>query len=153
MKQLILLASLFIILESTQAQDSLRSMQPNVWLKKTQPSLPQKYSKEYFQEKASSLNTTAWVLLGAGAVVGGIGLSVYENSTRTSTWELLGASFGGEFLMAAGSALVVTSVPIFIRSGYYKNKAMNISATMNLEPCQSGLAMRSFPSVGLRIQF
>lgn len=152
MKQFILLASLFFILGSSQAQDSLRSVQPNVWLEKTQHSLPQNYSKEYFQEKASSLNTTAWVLLGAGVVVGGIGLIVYENSLRTNGWDQFGASFEGGIIIIAGSALVITSIPIFIRSAYYKNRAMEISAMMELEPYQSGLALKHFPSIGLHFQ-
>jgi len=153
MKQLIIFAGLFLILESSSAQDSLQHNNLNAPTGKHQSYNPWIYSKAYCQEKSRSLNTAAWVLAGTGAVMGIAGLVVYENSLREDSWNELGNSFGGVILVAAGSAMVITSVPIFIRAGYYNKKALNMSAVMKLEPYQKGLAVQHFPAIGLSIPF
>ena len=83
--------------------------------------------------------------------MGVTGTILYEHAAQTNEWNEVGNEFGGVFLMAAGGAMVVTSIPIFIRAGYYKRKAMDVSANLKFEPYQSGLAMKRFPAIGLRI--
>jgi hypothetical protein len=152
MKQLFLVTiGLFIITNMCRAQDSLRIAVPNSSTEKNKFYMPKQNSKEYYLEKQSKLNTTAWVLLGIGAAMGVTGTILYENAAHANEWDQVGNEFGGIFLIAAGSAMVVTSVPIFIRSGYYKRKAMDLSANLKFEPYQSGVAMKSFPAIGLRI--
>jgi len=153
MKQLfIFTASLFFILGVCQAQDSLNHISPNAATPKKQYAVPDFNSKEYCLERASKLNTTAWVLLGVGVTLGTTGFIVYQNTHNQDDWENVGNTFSGIFLIAAGSALVITSVPIFIRSGYYKSKALNFSASLKLEPYQAGLALKRYPSIGLSIR-
>ena len=113
--------------------------------------MPREDSKEYFLEKRSKLNTTAWVLLGIGAAMGVTGTILYEHAAQTNEWDQVGNEFSGVLLMAAGGAMVVTSIPIFIRAGYYKRKAMDVTANLKFEPYQSGLAMKRFPAIGLSI--
>ncbi len=67
-----------------------------------------------------------------------------HNQKRLGT---CGQYIWGYFSITAGSAMVITSVPVFIRSGYYKRKAMDMSASIKLEPYQSGLAVKHFPSM------
>ncbi len=141
----------FIITNICRAQDSLHIVVPKTSTEKNTFYMPQPNSKEYYLEKQSKLNTTAWVLLGIGAAMGVTGTIIYENVAHKNELDQVGNEFGGVFLMVAGSAMVVTSVPIFIRSGYYKRKAMDLSANLKFEPYQSGVAMKSFPAIGLRI--
>jgi hypothetical protein len=82
--------------------------------------------------------------------MGVTGTIIYENAYHDD-WDQVGNVLGGAFLMAAGSAMVITSVPIFIRSGYYKRKAVDISANLKFEPYQSGLAIKRYPAIGLSI--
>jgi hypothetical protein len=153
MKQLIILsAGLLFMLGFCQAQDSLNHISPNAPIPKKQYAIPDVNSKEYYLERGSKLNTTAWVLLGVGATLGATGFIIYQNNHNQNDWENLGNTFSGIFLIAAGSALVITSVPIFIRSGYYKSKALNLSASLKLEPYQAGLALKRYPSIGLSIR-
>lgn len=124
---------------------------PKASTEKNKYYIPQQNSKEYFLEKRNKLNTAGWVLLGGGVTMGIIGTILYENAYHSEDWYQTGNVFGGVFLMTIGSAMVITSVPIFIRAGYYKRKAIDMSASLQFEPYQSGLAMKSYPAIGLRI--
>ena len=141
---------LFIFTGMCQAQDSLHLASPKTSTEKNKFHMPEKNSKEYYLEKGNNLKTTAWVLLGAGAVMGITGTIIYEKNHNDNLNEV-GNELGGVFLIAAGSAMVITSVPIFIRSGYYKRKALDISANLKFEPYQSGLAIKRLPAIGLTI--
>jgi hypothetical protein len=134
-----------------KAQDSLHIISPKTSVQKNLYDMPQTNSKEYFLEKESKLNTAAWVLLGAGTVMAITGTIIYEHAIHNENWDEVGNTFGGVFLIVAGSAMVVTSIPIFIRSGYYKRKALNMSAALKFEPYQSGLAMKHYPAIGISI--
>ena len=114
--------------------------------------MPQKNSKEYYLQKSSTLNSTGWVLLGIGVVSGVTGTIIYANTHNSVGWNQLNNEIGGGFLIVAGSALVVTSIPIFIRAGYYKNKAMDMSAILKFEPYLSGIAIKQYPAIGVNIR-
>jgi hypothetical protein len=134
-----------------QAQDSPHNTSPKPLTQKNPYDLSQTYTKEFYLEKESKLNTAAWVLLSAGTVMGITGTIIYEHAIHNENWDEVGNTFGGVFLIVAGSAMVVTSIPIFIRSGYYKKKALNMSANLKFEPYQSGLAMKHYPAIGISI--
>jgi hypothetical protein len=152
MKQLFSVTiSLIILTGICRAQDSLHIATPKTSTEKNKFYMPQQNSKEYYLEKQSKLNTTAWVLLGIGTAMGVTGTILYEHAAQANEWDQMGNEFGGVILMAAGGAMVITSVPIFIRAGYYKRKAMDISASLKIEPYQSGLAMKHYPAIGLSI--
>jgi len=150
-QQFLAIISLFVLTGICRAQDSLHIPSPKTSKEKDQFFTPAKNSREYYVEKESKLNTAGWVLLGGGMAMGIAGTILYVNANHADNWNELGNEWGGVFLMIAGSAMVITSVPIFIRSGYYKRKAMDISANLKFEPYQSGLAMKSYPAIGLRI--
>jgi hypothetical protein len=152
MKQLVsFIASLLFIMGICQAQDSLHNISPNASIEKKQSAIPQINSKEYFLAKSSKLNTTGWVLIGVGAVLGTTGIIIY-NKNKNGTLDQLGNTYGGVLLTIVGGAMVVVGIPLVIRSGYYKRKAMAMTATLNLENYQSGLAIKHFPSIGLSIR-
>jgi hypothetical protein len=153
MKQLFSsLILLFLLSGICRAQDSLHMVEPKSSMGKNPYMMPLKDSKEYYIQKRNKLNRTGWVLLGTGVVMGVTGTIIYGNTHNGDGWDQLSYEFGGVFLMVAGSALVITSVPIFIRAGYYKNKALDMSASLKIEPYQSGLAMKHYPAIGISIR-
>jgi hypothetical protein len=153
MKQLFFLVFvLFCMSRICRAQDSLHISTPKTSTEKNMYSMPQKNSKDYYLEKANKLNTSAWVLLSAGVVSGVAGIIIYDNTHNVNGWNQVSYAFGGVFLMIAGSALVVTSIPIFIRAGYYKNKALDMSAILKFEPYLSGVTIKQYPAIGVRFR-
>jgi hypothetical protein len=142
---------LFILTGFCKAQDSLHTVTPKSSLDKSKFSVPENNSKEYFESKRNRLNTTAWVFLGTGVVLGVVGIITYDNANHGNNWGETGSLFSGIGLMVTGGALTVASVPIFIRAGYYKSKAMSMSANLKFEPYQSGVAVKQYPAIGLRI--
>lgn len=83
--------------------------------------------------------------------MGVAGIIVYEHAREGEDIDQTRPAFAGIGLMAAGSAMVIASVPIFIRSGYYKRKVLDMSAGLKFEPYQSGLAIKNYPAIGLSI--
>ena len=62
MKQLFSVSIIFFIFTGIcRAQDSLHVITPNTSAEKNKFYMPRENSKEYFLEKGSKLNTTAWV--------------------------------------------------------------------------------------------
>ena len=101
------------------------------------------------------MKTTGWVLISAGTVLGITGYFVYENTLNSDYHNFdaaVGNTFGATLLMAGGAAMVVVGIPVLIRSGYYKRKALNMSAMMKFETYQTGIAFKQFPAVGLSIR-
>jgi hypothetical protein len=143
--------SFFILIGICRSQDSLHMMSPHPSLEKDKFYMPDKNSKEFFQAKHNKLNTTGWVLLGTGVGLGVAGIITYDHVNHGNDWEEAGNVFGGIILMVTGSALTIASVPVFIRAGYYNRKAMSMSANLKFEPYQSGVAVKQYPAIGLRI--
>jgi len=119
------------------------------------------YSAEYLAIKSSKLKSAGWVLCSLGTVLGVSGLIVYEKNLH-STYSLnqLGDALlntaGAEILMIAGSTMVLISIPVFISSGQYKKKALNMSASLKLVPSQelsqTGMSLKHYPAVGISIR-
>jgi hypothetical protein len=49
--------------------------------------------------------------------------------------------------------MVVVDIPVLIRSGYYKRKALDMSANLKFEQYQTGISMKQYPAVGLSFKF
>jgi len=153
MKQLFSLLMSFVFFTGIcKAQDSLNRIPENPSYQRGQSNIPPVNTKDYYEYKRARLNTTAWVFLGLGVTLGTTGLIIYENAKYQDDLNNLGNTFGGSFLIGVGSAFVLTSIPIFIRSGYYKKKGLDMSASLKMEPYQSGVALKHYPSVGLSIR-
>jgi len=152
MKHLIsTIIGLFILTGICKAQDSLHKANPGSPSGKYKYYSPENNSKEYFESKHNKLNTTAWVFLGTGVTLGVVGIIMYDHANHADNWGDTDNLFGGIGLMVTGSALTVASVGIFIKAGYYKRKALNMSANLKFEPYQSGIAVKQYPAIGLRI--
>jgi uncharacterized membrane protein len=162
MKQIILIfVVLFVVLESSRAQDSIRNIAPGPSFKLYKTAPPAKFSYEYYIVKSNKFKTTGWVLAGLGTVLGVTGLIIYENHLHQEyTWDELGDeianSAGAELLMIAGSTMVLVSIPVFITSLHYKKKALNMSASLKLESYheiyQTGITQNHYPALGITIR-
>jgi cytochrome b subunit of formate dehydrogenase len=161
MKKIIFLfAVLFFVKENSRAQDSLHNITPAPSMKTEKKTAPAKFSKEYYEIKSRKLKTNAWILLGAGTVLGVTGVILYNNQKDYDLNHLDEAivnEAGYEVMMIGGAAMVVTSIPLFITSAKYKKKALNMSATLKLESSKelyaAGITLKHYPAVGVRINF
>jgi hypothetical protein len=157
MKQLIILfAACLFLMETSRAQDSLHHAKPNpsVETYKTPPHMV--YSSEYYMQKSRKMKTAGWILIGAGSVLGITGYLVYQNQINSYTNNLDNAllnTAGSTVMMVGGSAMVVVGIPVLIRSGYYKRKALSMSANLKFEQVQTGISMIQYPAIGLSFQF
>lgn len=156
MKQIMLLLAAFLfILEISQAQDSLHATTPNPSNARSYPPVNPYFSSEYYMNKSNKMKTTGWVLISVGTVLGIAGYFVYENQLNTdynSIDDAIGSTLGATILMAGGTAMVVVGIPVLIKSGYYKRKALNMSAMMKFETYQTGVAFKQLPALGLSIR-
>jgi len=160
MKKLMLIfAILFLVIKDSQAQDSLQNIPPNSAITQKKPA-PVKFSKEYYEMKSRKLKTASWILLSAGTVLGVTGIIVYNNQKEydlSHIDEAIVSEAGAEFLIIAGGAMVVTSIPLFITAGKYKRKALEMSANLKIESrqdlYQASVSMKYYPAVGVRISF
>ena len=85
----------------------------------------QDYSKDYYLQKSKNQRTVGWVLLGAGAAVGTVGLIVasdaewfFDDSDKLGT---------GLTLFTVGAASTLASIPFFIIAGSNSRKAASFS--------------------------
>src|SRR5450631_527706 len=126
MKQVLyFIIAMLLIAETSQAQDSLHFVMPNPATKSLNDRVPLKYSANYYMMKSSKSRTAGWVLLSVGTVMGVTGLIVYEHNLHTEYnlnqfGDAIANSVGAEFLVVAGSTMVLVSVPLFITSAHYR---------------------------------
>ncbi len=163
MKQVLYLITVLLVLaETSHAQDTVYYRMPNPANKSLVDQGPQKYSVNYYKNKSNKSRTAAWVLLSVGTVMGVTGMIVYEHNINTQynlnqLDDAIANSFGEEFLIVAGSTMVLVSIPVFIASAHYRKKALEMSAILKLEPnrqpLQTGISMGHIPSMGINIRF
>ena len=116
------------------------------------------YDKEYYLRKSSKMNTAGIILLCAGTALTVGGIIVYNDAMNSEDWgDGLVNGAGGYIAIVAGSAMVITSIPILIVAGSNKRKAMEMSGSLNLQPYRQladhGLATNFVPSIGLKLSF
>jgi hypothetical protein len=155
-KLLLILALLGFTLPALQAQDSLNA-KPN--LSKSQNyarSNPSNNTREYYLQKSNRMKTAGWILLGVGSALTIGGIIVYNDAMNSEDWvNGIYNGAGGYIAIIAGSAMVVTSIPILIVAGNNKKKAMELSSSLKLEPYQqiheASLATQWVPSISFRL--
>jgi hypothetical protein len=158
MKKLILfLALITIILPASQAQDSLKA-KPNL-SKAPENDFPNHptHNQDYYLKKSSRMNTAGLVLLGLGSALTIGGVIVYNDAMNSENWgDGLVNGAGGYLAIVAGSAMVITSIPVLIVAGHNKKKAMELSSSIQLQPYQQirevSLATNWVPSLSLKLR-
>lgn len=107
------------------------------------------HSKDYYLKKSKNQKTTAWILLGTGTALIGVGL--IDGSKKTTLSE--GSGDFWFYALTVGVAADLASIPFFISSS--KNKKRAASITINnqniLLPQQSSLCLKMQPAITLKI--
>ncbi len=85
-----------------------------------------KNDADYYMAKSNDQRTTAWVLLGGGALCSGIGVlifpkdyGIFGNSSETESKATLSV-----VLTIVGFAAMISSIPVFVTATKNKRKAM-----------------------------
>lgn len=161
MKQIIFsLLVLVLSVKSVNGQDSLRPKPHLSTLQNDFPGMIDKTSPEFYFQKSAKAKTAGWILLSVGSALTIAGVVAYNDAmSREYTWanwdESMVNTAGAEFAIIAGTSMVVTSIPLFIKSHSLRKKAMQASASFNLQPYkelqQANLATKYMPSISFRI--
>jgi hypothetical protein len=92
----------------------------------TEDSTKPKKDADYYIAKSNDQRTTAWVLLGGGALCTGIGVlifpkdyGIFGNSSETESKATLSV-----VLSIVGFAAMISSIPVFVTAAKNKRKAM-----------------------------
>jgi hypothetical protein len=118
MKKLISACFLLLVMSSLMAQQTPSAIaKPELW------------------QKSSAQRTTGFVLLGAGAIVGTIGMAVGASNVWVDIFSGKERT-KGTGAMKAGVSMMAASIPFFILAG--KNKRRSVSV--------SGLPMQLLPN-------
>lgn len=99
--------------------------------------------------KSKNQKTAAWVLLGGGTALIGVGFLIGDSKNSTFDDAVTGAILGGiGFLSAIGS------IPLFIASGKNKRKANNFSGKVKMENApffqKQSFVQKSFPVFSMK---
>ena len=102
--------------------------------------------------KSKNQRDGAWVLLGGGITLTGLGFLVGDRGASTFDE----AATGG-ILIGLGVLATLGSIPLFIVSGHTKKKAMKVSAGLESQrnPIvgKTPLRIRSVPGISLKLDF
>ena len=128
----------------------LVAMPTTIFCQKTNDSVPD--IKTHYMEKSKNQKTAAWVLLGGGTALIGVGFLIGDNKNSTFDDAATGALLAG-----IGVLSTIGSIPLFIASGKNKRKAMNASAFIKLEtvplPQKQSFVQNSYPAFSVNIIF
>lgn len=105
--------------------------------------------KEALLTKSKKQKTTAWVLLGTGSTLIITGI-IFNSSHKEGT---LDENIAGGFIIAAGIASTVVSIPFFISAGNRKKQAAALSFGKQqiLTPINNAFCFKTQPAIALKI--
>lgn len=118
----------------------LLAMPAASFCQKTNDSVP--VVKTDYLTRSKNQKTAAWILLGGGTTLIGIGFLVGDSEQSTFNDAAAGAFVAGVGLLSA-----IGSIPLFIAAGKNKRKALNMSVNFKMET-----ATNSYPAVALKIK-
>ena len=102
--------------------------------------------------KSKNQKTAAWVLLGGGTALIGLGFLIGDSKNSTFDDAATGAVLGG-----IGFLSTIGSIPLFIASGKNKRKAMKASAFIKMETVpllqKQSFLQNSYPAFSVNILF
>ena len=122
----------------------------------SQQRVPRVHDKDYYLSKKTSLNTTAWTLLGTGAAAITVGALVISNNQNSGNFnDGLSGTLAGALVLIVGELAVIGSVPLFIVAGAMKRKAARLSFNNPplLFPRLNGFVAGMQPTLKLSIRF
>lgn len=119
----------------------------------------QDISQEFYLKKSKTQKTTAWILLGGGAILTSAGLVIGFNEALVQfggifTTEEEKTSNAGEVLFYTGLVSMAGSIPFLIASSKNKKKAGSISTSIKMESRtniqQQTFVRSSYPAVSVK---
>jgi len=116
---------------------------------KTNDTIPE--IKTHYLVKSKNQKTAAWVLLGGGTALIGVGFLIGDNKNSTFDDAATGAVLG-----VIGFLSAVGSIPLFIASGKNKRKAMKATTFIKMENVRiiqyHSFVRASYPAIALKIK-
>jgi len=112
--------------------------------------------KDYYAAKSAHMRTTSLVLAGVGAVAVTAGILIINNNRDNGNFEsYINSTWAGFLLTVAGTAAVITSIPLFIVSEHLKRKGLGLSFNNRgvWMPVQNGFVSKAQPSLTLSLRF
>jgi hypothetical protein len=111
--------------------------------------------KTDYLQKSKHQKTTAWILLGGGAVLIGGSLISAISEVAKSKYFFDANTTGSTILFFTGIAAAGSSIPFFISSGRNKGRAMSLSLKEETIPAVTGRSFvnRSYPAASVKINF
>ena len=113
-------------------------------------------TKADYLKKSKSQKTGAWLLVGGGAAMMAIALTIpIKESNDPFTYINNGYTGGGVILSLIGTLSALGSIPLFIASARNKRKAMNATSFFKMETApvvgQTGFVSLSYPALAIKI--
>ena len=128
----------------------LVAMPMTIFCQKTNDSVPD--IKTHYLVKSKNQKTAAWVLLGGGTALIGIGFLIGDNKNSTFDDAATGALLAG-----IGVLSTIGSIPLFIASGKNKRKAMKGSTFIKMESIlllqKPSFTQNSYPAFSVSLNF
>jgi hypothetical protein len=96
-------------------------------------------TKDYYLTRSRHQKTAAWVMLGSGVALTGIGIGVAVAETVDYAFGNSNTSNTGGVLAVVGIASVLGSIPFYISAAHNKHKAAEITFNMQKMPVLAGV--------------
>lgn len=118
----------------------------------SQKSIPDKpFTKGDFLKKSKELKTAAWLTLGGGLLIAGIGTASAASNVCIGCTTKPKSQLG---VVIAGGIVTLVSVPLFIATAKARKKAMSLS--LKNEPIETltvnGITSSVIPSISVNLQ-
>ena len=104
----------------------------------SQTTLPT-HSSDYYSTKSRHQRTAAWIMLGGGVVLIGLGLATTQAEVITGSDK---SNTAANVLAGVGLASTLGSIPLFISAAHNKHKAAELSFDMQKVPVLTAAANR-----------
>ena len=107
---------------------------------------PDVKTKEDYLRKSRHQKTTAWIMLGGGLVLVGVGFAATAGSVSDTDTDNTGANI----IAYTGVASALGSIPLFIAAGRNKRKAASLSFNMQSVPApfrNNSIAIKKQPAL------
>ncbi|MES2850799.1 MAG: hypothetical protein V4685_17195 [Bacteroidota bacterium] len=109
-------------------------------------------TKEDYLLKSRHKKTTAFVLLGSGAVLIGAGFVIANSASKG--WDGLGQGLAGVALAGGGAVLAIVSFPFFMAADRNKKRAalLSIKSETNSYYSNGHVAMQYYPALSFKVR-
>src|SRR3954462_6888081 len=91
-------------------------------------------TKDYYLTRSRHQKTAAWIMLGSGVALTGIGFAVAQAETMDYAFGDSNSGNAGGVLAVVGIASSLGSIPFFISASHNKHKAADVAFNMQKIP-------------------